>query len=328
MSYEWLTKLNTRQLHRLAAYIGAPCSGTKPTRIGGIAHAINDALQLGASQTRSWAGDEAKNKHMSIVSIDMGVRNLAYCHLSTSLPNIDMASEPVIIDAWTRMSIEQPYANETGEMQHVSHRGPTSALPSTTPEKESYDPSLYAMRAHSFVERIIGFHQPTHILIERQRFRSGGSAAVQEWTIRVGVFEAMLYAALHALKAEKHYDYHVIPMLPKQANRYWLESAGEKRDEEPVSRKTASAAKLEKIECVRRLLTNKENTANLDFSAQAAATKMAFLSLRVRQKTGAGAKPKLDDLSDSFLQGLGWIHWQKNRLRIAALGPSVLNLGT
>ena len=327
MSYEWLTKLNLRQLHRLAAYIGAPCSGTKPARIGGIAHAIDDALQLGARQTRSWVGDEVKKKPLSIISIDMGVRNLAYCHLRTSLPNIDMASEPVIIDDWTRLSIEQPFSSATDEMQRVSHRSSTSALPSNAPEKESYDPSLYARRAYSFVERIIGSHHPTHILIERQRFRSGGSAAVQEWTIRVGVFEAMLYAALHTLKAEKHYDYHVIPMLPKQVNRYWLEPDWDERDEHSASRKTASAVKLEKIECVRRLLNN-EDTACLDFSAQATATKMAFLSLRGRQRSRAGAKPKLDDLSDSFLQGLGWFHWQKTRLRIAALGPSVLNLGT
>ena len=328
MTYEWLTKLNTRQLHRVAAYIGAPCSGTKPTRICGIDHAVKDASQLDVSQNRSWAGSRTKSKPLSIVSIDMGVRNLAYCHLETYLPRTNVANEVVGIDAWMRTSIEQPSTSLSDDLQQPEETTSRLFQHSVKNTTESYDPALYAVRAHDFVTRIIESHQPTHILIERQRFRSGGSAAVQEWTIRVGVFEAMLYAAFHTLKAEKQYAYHLIPMSSKQVNRYWLESDWESRDQQPVTRKTASAVKLEKIECVRRLVAGDGNTTNLDFSAQALAAKEAFLSPSRRHKAAAGTKPKLDDLSDSFLQGLGWIHWQKHRLRIAALGPSALDLGT
>lgn len=328
MSSNWLTKLNNRQLHRLAVYIGTPCSGTKPCRLRQVEHAIQGALQLDDGQNRSGTGRAARSQPLSIVSIDVGIRNLAYCHLSTYLSTINVENEPVNIDAWTRMSIEEHDAAKTDEIEKISRAGPPPALSTIRADKESYEPAVYAMRAYSFIKRIIESHQPTHVLIERQRFRSAGSAAIQEWTIRVGVFEAMLYAALHTLKAEKHYHCHVIPMSPKQVNRYWLESDWEELSEQPRTRKTASAAKLEKIKCVGQIMDSSKSTADLIFSAEAIATKLAFLSRHERRKSGSGTKPKLDDLSDSFLQGLGWIHWQMNRLRLSALGSSALPLGT
>ena len=240
-----------------------------------------------------------------------------------------MPSESVWIDTWARTSIEDQSSSDSGNIQQTTEERPQPPSTRIKATRESYDPSVYAMRAHKFAKKIIESHQPTHILIERQRFRSGGSAAVQEWSIRVGVFEAMMYAALHTLQAEKHYDFEVVPMLPKRVNRYWLESDWEKNDMKPPTRPTANAVKLEKIACVERMLAINDRITNLDFSGEALLAKSSFLSQRGRQRSSSSlTKLKLDDLSDSFLQGLGWINWQRNRLQVNACGPGALSLGS
>ena len=324
MSQSELAKLNLRQLHRLATYIGAPCSGIKPSRILGVQYAVQQTCQFEELPARS----KLRTQPLSIVSIDMGIRNLAYCHLRGSLSKPDQGTEPVRVDAWTRLSIEEPSSSPGEGDQNVSKITRKTPSPKIRATKESYEPAIYAARAHAFVKQIVDSHQPTHVLIERQRFRSGGSSAVQEWSIRVGIFEAMLYAAFHTLKAENLYCCQIISILPKRVNRYWLESGSEDVDEEVPVKKTSSAVKLEKIECVQTMLADQEST-NITFSGDAEATKSAFLSRNGRHKSSASpAKLKLDDLSDSFLQGLGWIHWQNNALRLAALGPSAFELGS
>jgi cruciform cutting endonuclease 1 len=309
----WLTKLNLRQLHRLAALVGSPCSGTKATRIQEIQNAVNEARWNGGTRTR--------NKPLSIVSIDMGIRNLAYCHFQTYLNTSGPENEPIKVSAWKRLSME-----ETDINQIDTEKKPLPGSKKTPAVRESYHPAIYARRAHGFVKQMIDSHQPTHVLIERQRFRSGGQAAVQEWTIRVGVFEAMLYAVFATLLAERHYNCQVIPILPKQVNRYWLESHAE--DEPKRMKATASAVKMQKIGCVETLLAADGNASNLSVSEDATLTKSAFLSISAKQRTrGSGATLKLDDLSDSFLQGLAWIHWQNNRLRVDAKGAKAFGLG-
>ncbi|KZZ87121.1 Mitochondrial resolvase Ydc2, catalytic [Ascosphaera apis ARSEF 7405] len=93
------------------------------------------------------------------------------------------------------------------------------------PDKESFSPALYARHAYSLLTSLITKYNPTHILLERQRFRSAGSSSVQEWTIRVGMFEAMLYAVLHTLRRErgdKLTQIHVEGVDPKKVARYWM----------------------------------------------------------------------------------------------------------
>ena len=53
-----------------------------------------------------------------------------------------------------------------------------------------------AQIALNFIQTHILPQNPTHILIERQRFRSSSSPAILDWTIRVNTLEAMIYAIL------------------------------------------------------------------------------------------------------------------------------------
>ncbi|PLB34449.1 uncharacterized protein BDW47DRAFT_129079 [Aspergillus candidus] len=64
-------------------------------------------------------------------------------------------------------------------------------------------------------------YRPTHLLIERQRFRSGGASAVQEWSLRVGVFEGMLHAVLFTLGRQLKTPPVVVGVEPRRVGRYW-----------------------------------------------------------------------------------------------------------
>ena len=318
LNHDWLTKLKLDQLQRLAIKIGTPCSGTKPVRIQAIQHGIN--------ATRETAARKTPRQPLSVISIDMGVRNLAYCHLKTSWPTHESGTNRIEILQWKRLNME---ASLPAQSQEELELGPGRLRTSSKlkAKSESYDPATYASRAHAFVTHILKSYRPTHVLIERQRFRSGGQAAVQEWSIRVGVFEAMLYAVFTTMMAEKHHSCQVVPILPQQVNRFWLES-----DPSPSTKTrtkaTGKTEKLQKIGCVEKLLSEHVYHSNVHFFGQAEVMKEAFLS-RNKKKTAydAAAKLKLDDLSDSLLQGLAWIRWQNNRLRLDTLRDKAFDFG-
>ena len=158
-------------------------------------------------------------------------------------------------------------------------------------------------------------HKPTHILIERQRFRSGGQAAVQEWTIRVGVFEGMLYAVLRTLAEQKLHECEVVPILPVQVNQYWMAQPSE-TSVQPEGRIAAKAMKQHKIKLVGSLLEESDvQSTQMSLSSAALQTQNAFLAKLngVKSREKEHEFKKLDDLSDCLLQGLAWVNWQRNR---------------
>ena len=67
-------------------------------------------------------------------------------------------------------------------------------------EPDPFSPASLARVTTALVRDALLPLRPTHVLIERQRFRSAGHAAVQEWTLRVNTLEAMLHAALRTVR--------------------------------------------------------------------------------------------------------------------------------
>ena len=198
---------------------------------------------------------------MRILSIDMGIRNLAYAHLRVSPLRDGKAAgkakkdgqeggHSVRLEAWNRLAVSSFSVEEAGcsgdgigsviALDKFNGGIPSTTRPTDAPtttkskskspaaralmgisgdspipteteitnqakeiiKKESFAPDIYASHAYTLITGLLSTYKPTHILIERQRFRTGGGSAVQEWTIRVGVFEAMLYAVLQTLKSE------------------------------------------------------------------------------------------------------------------------------
>ena len=131
-----------------------------------------------------------------ILSIDMGIQNLAFCVADVETGAF---TDKLHVVAWRRISPTSflPSASLSPlQASSSSGRAPSSLYNS---------PSL-ALAAQSLLTRILLPYAPTTILIEKQRFRTGGVAAVQEWTLRVNTLEAALWAVLATLRGGRSFD--------------------------------------------------------------------------------------------------------------------------
>ena len=323
----WLETLTLNKLSRLATAIGAPCSGTKPARIDGINRAISSA---------DLAGTKAES--LSLLSIDMGIRNLAFAHITAPLRIEKNLLAPVqygkpTLQAWRRIAVShsssgagQPIADPS-QSSPAGRRTNKTLADSMTLPKESFEPVDYAKHAYQLVKYLLQTYQPNQILIERQRFRSGGGSAVQEWTIRVGVFEGMLYAVLRTLMEIEKMKLLLDPMQPTQVNRFWLQHRLFPQSPSKI-KLTGRDIKKAKVDTVLKLLGDR--STNIHVTAHLEPFIADFISSAKSPATGrriVGEKiSKLDDLADSILQGLAFISWQNNRERIKALGRDAIDI--
>ena len=363
--YSWLNSLKATQLARIAVAIGVPSSGRKSAVVESICAALGqppdgsripkkgstshkDVYTKGQQIKRS-PGDS--NQYLStnltgpasIVSIDMGIRTLAYAHLK--IPPVALTSDSATgperakptLNAWQCLSIAtKPSTSLSQTTPNLDADAlDADARAAVTQPKESFSPDLYAHYAYDLVKGLISRFNPTHVLIERQRFRSGGNSAVLDWTIRVGVFEGMLHAAFRTICEERSLSIHILPVEPKRVARYWL---GDKASPDGVARgarkKRASSkeVKTEKIDVVGRWLERDSDAQRplgpIEETAQPTAT--AYLEKWHGKTKGVKASDsilrlsKLDDLADSLLQGLTYVEWQKWKADIGAKGPEAL----
>ena len=201
-----------------------------------------------------------------MLSIDMGIRNLAFAHLvvsssrpSSSSPSSSSCSHStsstshlddakrdrtgytntskdkggVYLNAWHRLPMTDASLREFSQSSSSSSSSsPPKKLEAEEEEdkeQETFTPETYAPRAYTLLTTLLARYRPTHILIERQRFRSGGASAVQEWSLRVGVFEGMLHAVLFTLgqqqlqlqQKQKQAPPVVVGVEPRRVGRYW-----------------------------------------------------------------------------------------------------------
>jgi hypothetical protein len=198
----------------------------------------------------------------------MGIRNLALCSLHVP----SSSSSPVKITNWERLS-EDP---------------------------ESFEPIDLAAKAYSLIKHSLEKYDPHTILIERQRYRSGGGSAILEWTIRVNMLEAMFHSILYTLAQQrKERDFVVHSVSPRRMTQFWLDDIEEKLN--------ARETKLAKIEVAKEIVAG--TRLPIKFSGEAKDTAEAF-GVKIR---GSKGDSKFDDLADSLLQGLGWLQWDINR---------------
>ncbi|KAI9930885.1 hypothetical protein MW887_010536 [Aspergillus wentii] len=358
-TYPRLTSLKAAQLQRIAQATGIQSSGPKP--------ALLDRLQAELPQSEyapiSGAGSHSHAKNgMSILSIDMGIQNLAFAHLLVpgSMPSLKASSSSgysapqIQLNAWRRMGVSDIDASSVFP-SGISPPSSTSSKGASS--VDAFHPSLYAKHAYTLITSLLATYQPTHILIERQRFRSGGGSAVQEWTLRVGVFEGMLYAVLHTLAQRGGggggvggpFVHGVEPM---RVARFWDGGGGGgsvegETDGEKVSKKkrtNSKEGKKIKIDVVGGwLAANMGGEAGQTPSSSkicvgespelrdlvdAYLCKWQGKKKRSSKKTdgnGGGVNiGKLDDLADCLLQGVTWLEWHTMRHRICQEGLDVM----
>lgn len=331
---DWLSTCKAAQLKAIASATGIHSSGTKPILIA----RLEQELLLRPFALADFSNGKSKTRSAphNILSIDMGIRNLAYCRFTLPSNWSITTNSPwaPTITEWTRIAISSKHP------------------PASPQSKEAFDPATYARHAHTLISSLLR-QPPSQILIERQRFRSMGGAAVQEWTLRVNMFEAMLYAVLHTYAARHLWRGAVHPVAPGKVAKFWLGDA--EPPEEDARRKRGSVqarSKTAKIELVERWLGQGDR-----FLLQGSAARMAGLYLerrrgekRTRLKgrksvresganiagmaEGIAMDPpesaregigKLDDLADCLLQGMAWIKWEQNRIAILAHGADAVD---
>ena len=253
----------------------------------------------------------------------MGIRNLAYCRLilppstpAANSKNLASIGDPTITE-WARIEISKKAIKSKSDDMEESK------------VKEAFDPATYSQHAYNLIKMLLS-SAPTHILIERQRFRSMGGSAVQEWTLRVNMFEAMIYAVLKSFSESGAWMGSVHPIAPAKVAKFWL---GDKQGAEAEGKGSKSEkTKGAKVAVVGRWLDQGVEERPFRIEGQAREMGEKYLwkrrgGKRVKVMEGETAVEigKLDDLADCLLQGMAWIQWEKNRWLIMSQGSEALD---
>lgn len=165
-----------------------------------------------------------------------------------------------------------------------------------------------------------------------------GGSSVQEWTLRVNMFESMLYAVLHTYFSLGLWHGSVYSVAPAKVNSFWLgkdldlressssSEAGlmtimgkKKTEKKKEGNKKSARSKVAKIELVERWLRERGEGA-VEFMGEAKKVGRSYLNKRGVKRGGGEDIGKLDDLADCLLQGMAWIRWEENRVAIVETG--------
>ncbi|GAB1191603.1 hypothetical protein APSETT444_000783 [Aspergillus pseudonomiae] len=263
----WLSSLKTAQLQKIAHATGIRSAGPKAALISRLETELAQCEYTVPPKSKTQKQQKTQPQNLSILSIDMGIRNLAFAHLL--VPGAT---------GWT----QQP--SDMDELSELACQKEKDA-------KDMFHPSPYAKQAYVLITTLLEKYQPTHVLIERQRFRSGGGSAVQEWTLRVGVFEGMF-----AREGKK---------VKMDLVGGWLEDALADGERDV---KVAVSGEGELRQWVEAYLAKWKGQK------------------RRRGQVGVLDIGKLDDLADCLLQGVTWLDWHIMRDRILRDGVGALEI--
>lgn len=167
-----------------------------------------------------------------ILSIDLGIRNLAYSLLT--VPSDEQAKERVTktktkrqrqqplqlptLHAWERLAlVPKPLQKKKSKAAQVGDVDPLAeAADVDLPiSPQDFSPGRLSATAVRLVrERLLPL-KPDVVTLEMQRFRSIGGPAVFEWTLRVNSLESMLYAVLTTLRDVGHWHGVIETVVPR-----------------------------------------------------------------------------------------------------------------
>ncbi|EPE07721.1 cruciform cutting endonuclease mitochondrial [Ophiostoma piceae UAMH 11346] len=208
-------------LRDVAVLCGRNASGTKSSLRSDLEEAV--LSEAAAKLTTKQSTTPSPELPRRVLSIDMGVRNLAYCLLEA-----DPRGGPAKLIAWERLSlIDEDEARQADAATKKSLFTP---------------PRLATIAARLVRDRLLAL-EPTHVVIERQRSRSGGGMAVLEWTMRVNSLEAMLHGifAYHQVSQARQKIQSVEAVSPKRVSVFLLRGGigdGTSRDQCPQTATT------------------------------------------------------------------------------------------
>ncbi|EME44705.1 hypothetical protein DOTSEDRAFT_72234 [Dothistroma septosporum NZE10] len=314
--------LKSWQLKYWAYLTGLPTTGTK--------------AELKALLTPALAQHKHEPPSVRLASLDMGIRNLAFCVVEPQSPGRKSDKIQIKVNAWKRMDLLESATAESAENDALGEPTNDRQSPKRTRSKaslpvpkDSFTPAALSKAAYRVTKDLLSY-APNTILIERQRFRSGGAAAIQEWTVRVNMLESMLWASLHTLQQEARGatfpSVHAIS--PARVAQFWSSTASlslaptslfDENNSDVQAMTTHSMSdrkKIEKKDKVGIVRSWIGGTPDLDLQFDGDAAKIAdAFRLSTRQSKDAKelAGGKLDDLADCLLQAVTWLKWRENR---------------
>ncbi|KAF2863940.1 ribonuclease H-like protein [Piedraia hortae CBS 480.64] len=284
-----LATLKLAQLKHAAFLLGLPSAGTKPVLQTAIGRKV-DGVSSGPKR---------------VLSVDMGIRNLAYCVLEHD----GTASR---VTAWQRLDLLKQHEEQSEDGRVSDH----TAL---------FTPAVLSLTAYGVTKELLAY-KPDALLIERQRFRSNSGPAIAEWTVRVNMLESMLWACLQTLKSTgtgAAVDMHEVS--PARVGDFWTAEAPLKPSERAVSRGQKGVLRWEEVAATKkrskvtkndrkdivRAWMNGDGEVDIAFTGEAKETALSF----GKKRSGA----KLDDLADCLLQAAAWVRWEDNARRMKKL---------
>jgi cruciform cutting endonuclease 1 len=133
-------------------------------------------------------------KSNNVISLDMGLKNMSVAKFSKSKMGI-----PTLYQ-WFKLNLEPV-------------------------ENYQFNPTNYAKITSHFLHDFILINQksvePLTVIFERQRFRTGGSSAVLESTLKTNTIEAMLCMGLTLHNRNNNNLINIIPSPPGAMVKYW-----------------------------------------------------------------------------------------------------------
>jgi cruciform cutting endonuclease 1 len=238
--------VTAKALQALLTRIGSASSGTKEVLQARFKRDVAEQHLFGQ---RTGKGQRKSHpEKLRIISIDMGIKNLAFCDVEVDYVQGNSLKPTLDIIRWDKLNLVDATHDS---LQHQPETPDTQNVKEGTKhaqeELDPYSLSVLSRTAYTFLRKSILEVSPDIILIERQRWRSASSAAIQQWTVRVNTLEAMLWAILSALKLEQsaaareakgamaNRQYKVYGVDPKRVGQFWLgqsaRALAEKQDE-------------------------------------------------------------------------------------------------
>ncbi|KAF3011243.1 hypothetical protein E8E13_011651 [Curvularia kusanoi] len=228
------TAVTSKALRALLTRIGSASSGTKSTLIARFQRDIQRSGLYDRQCGRKEEYASTQHRKLRVVSIDMGIKNLAFCdaEVSHSLDSKHGFDAHMHVLRWKKLDL-MSHSDADSARFNVQDSGAVAGA--ADEEGERFSPSVLSKTAYNLVVKEVLSARPDIVLIEKQRWRSGGGSAVQQWTVRVNTLEAMLWAVLETVKqtrlslhgqapaaAVREYGYRVYAVDPKRVGQYWL----------------------------------------------------------------------------------------------------------
>ncbi|KAB8670390.1 hypothetical protein FH972_026303 [Carpinus fangiana] len=347
-----LSALRGKDLARVAAHTGLRSSGTKD--------ALSKRLPIELHSQLFGPGTQR------ILSIDMGLRNLAYCLVEVDAarfpaPKIAPQTSQVLATSMVKGNMKAIATAQLEEVFSSPASEPPSVLPAMQlcawyhkdltlgglPADELYDPPTLAPVVYNLVRNVLLPLQPTHVIVERQRHRTGGQASILEWTFRVNMLESMLWSSLETLRLEQQQDattseeagkqfMQTHSILPGRVNALLL-SEGDRKTADAKVLKTAMAAawlRSDQLAChegqayqmrdeflaAHKAGSKRSSKRQIKAANDAREDKLKGADgvVEAARKQPVLQAQKLDDLADCLLQVVAWVQWEANRRNVIA----------